>query len=48
MLKFYLEGVSGMFNERNEIQSALYNDCAVSLSQKNLGSFLGGTLYFIE
>lgn len=48
MLKFYLDGVSGMFNERTEVQTALHNDCAISLGQKNSGSFLGGTLYFIE
>lgn len=48
MLNFYLEGVAGMVNERNKVQEALHNDCAVLLSQKNLGSFLGGTLYFIE
>lgn len=48
MLKFYLGGVSDMFNERAIIQTSLSNDCSVLLSQKNSGTFLGNTLYFVE
>lgn len=37
-----------MFNERNALQTSLHNDCSVLLSQKNSGTFLGSTLYFVE
>lgn len=48
MLKFYLDGVSGMFNERNEVQNSIHKDCSVLLSQKNSGQFLAATVNFVE
>lgn len=48
MLKFFLDGVSTMLNERNNIETGLYNDCSVLLGQKNLSTFLGSVSHFVE